>query len=106
MFGSIWGKVESLFKKQNKAVDLFGTKRYEKADWFVCVGAIANDRGESVAVSNDGTPVCHKYIDLPKHKAKPFKVRHSGQFYAFANDAWKFYGNNKGSVRLKITRVK
>ncbi len=104
--GSLWGKVEGLFKKKNKVVDFWGTKRFEKADWFICVGAIANDRGVSVAVSNDGTPVPHTYIDLPKHHASSYKVKHSGQFFAFANDAWNFYGNNKGSVRLTITRVK
>jgi hypothetical protein len=30
----------------------------------------------------------------------------SGYLYGFANDAWKFYGNNRGKVSLTIKRVK
>jgi hypothetical protein len=29
----------------------------------------------------------------------------SGYLYCFANDAWRFYFNNKGSVSLKVERV-
>lgn len=25
-------------------------------------------------------------------------------FYAYANDAWNFYENNRGSVRLTVSR--
>ena len=28
-----------------------------------------------------------------------------GYLYAFANDAWSFYDNNRGSVTLFITRL-
>jgi hypothetical protein len=30
---------------------------------------------------------------------------HSGYLYCFANDAWRFYGNNRGSVRRPVTRL-
>ena len=33
------------------------------------------------------------------------KPRKSGYLYCFANDAWGFYGNNKGSVTLRIERL-
>jgi hypothetical protein len=32
-------------------------------------------------------------------------VTKSGYLYAFANDAWGFYGNNRGSVQLTVTRM-
>jgi len=33
------------------------------------------------------------------------QVCRGGYLYAFANDAWGFYSNNRGSVRLTITRT-
>jgi len=29
----------------------------------------------------------------------------SGYLYCYANDAWKFYGNNRGHVTLSVTRA-
>ena len=33
------------------------------------------------------------------------RVQRGGYLYAFANDAWSFYDNNRGSVTLTITRL-
>ena len=47
---------------------------------------------------------------LPEHTFKigdlcKYIPKKSGYFYAYANDAWNFYENNRGSVTLKITRL-
>lgn len=39
-------------------------------------------------------------------KNKSIEFRESGTLYCFANDVKGFYGNNKGSITLKITRIK
>lgn len=38
------------------------------------------------------------------HSLTGYQVPVSGDLYFFANDAWKFYGNNKGEMRVKVTR--
>ena len=104
--GSLLGKLESLFEGSNRSPDLWMTKRFESADWFSMVGVIANDSGKPRAVGNDGSPSPHSYIELPNHQAgNPVKITSSGYFYAFANDAWHFYKNNKGKIQLKIQRI-
>lgn len=99
--GTIWGKVEELYKTftKNEAVDFIGSRRQEKIPWFALVGSIANGGNPK----KDGTPAPHETFEIGKkckHKAKK-----SGYFFAYANDAWNFYGNNRGSVTLKITQI-
>ena len=107
-FGTAWGKLEQIFEKGNKSTDFWGTKRVEQYDWFSMIGAIANDKGEPDPVKNDGSPTPHTYISLPEFQdtRHPYVVKHPGYFYAFTNDAWHFYNNNKGSIRLTIQRIK
>lgn len=38
-------------------------------------------------------------------KNKSIEFRESGTLYCFANDVKGFYGNNKGYITLKITRI-
>ena len=106
--GSLWSKFEKLFDKTNASTDFYGTKRVEEADWFSMIGAIANDKGVADPVNNDGSPTPHEYICLPLYgtKASAFRVKTPGYLYAFPNDAWHFYENNKGSIRLKVKRLK
>ena len=69
------------------------------------VGAIANDGGGNDAVKNDGSPRPHQYVDLTKHETTPLEINQPGYLFCFPNDVWSLYGNNHGSVQLKITRV-
>ncbi len=106
-FGSLWGKAENVFNDINKSTDFWGTKRDEYCDWFSMVGVISNDSGAPDPVHNDGSPTPHTYVSLPEHQhGKPLTIKAPGYFYAFANDAWHFYNNNKGSIRLTVTRVR
>jgi len=101
MAGTLWGKIEELYKKvtKNEAADFIGSRREERIPWFALVGSIANGGNPK----KDGTPAPHETFKIGK------KCRHtpkkSGYLYAYANDAWNFYSNNRGSVKLKVTRI-
>ncbi|MBC6441315.1 MAG: DUF2235 domain-containing protein [Rhodospirillales bacterium] len=98
--GTLIGKVEGILKEitKNEQADLKGSKRYEKAPWFCLMGAIANAGDESLhEVFKIGTAT---------ELAIPYNETHrAGYLYCFANDAWHFYGNNRGKVTLKVTRT-
>jgi hypothetical protein len=99
MGGSLLGLAEDAWKKVtgNRAADFRFTRRHEDMPWFCLVGAIANGGG----------------VDAKQHLAphESFRIgngcrytpQQSGYFYAYANDAWNCYGNNRGRVKLAIS---
>jgi hypothetical protein len=97
--GSIFGKAEELIKKVtgNKAADFRFTKRHEDMPWFCLVGAIANGGGVDAKGHLEG----HEAFMIGAGCS--YKPRRSGYFYAYANDAWNCYGNNRGRVDLTIS---
>ena len=99
--GILLGKFENLYKKltKNEAADFIGTKRIEKYPWFCLVGAVANGGNPK----KDGTPAPPEIFKIGSKKE--FSPKKSGYLYAFANDAWNFYHNNRGSVKLTVTRL-
>lgn len=100
---SVWGKVEKAFGKVtgNDQADFKGTKRYEDADWFELLGVVAN----AGIPNHDGTPPPLTPIRVTRLKGNYTHVADSGYLYCFANDAWNFYDNNKGSVTLTVKRI-
>ena len=100
--GTLWGKLEILYRKitKNEQADFVGSRREEKYPWFALVGAVANGGNPK----KDGTPAPHETFKIGSKKKK-FTPKKPGYLYAFANDAWNFYGNNRGSVRLTVTRI-
>ncbi len=104
---SFLGFFEDEFKKRtnNQSTDFLGTKRVEHLNWFILVGAIANDSGTEKEVENDGSPVPHQYVSLPAHEIDPLEIVNPGYLYCFPNDVWSLYGNNHGSIKLTVTRV-
>jgi len=68
------------------------------ATWFALVGVVANGGNPGA----DGTPAPHQLI--PIKAGCTHTPERSGYLYCFANDAWHFYGNNRGSVRLTVRR--
>lgn len=98
--GTLWGKVEMGFKwlTGNENADFKGTKRFEKWSWFCLLGSIANGGNPST----DGTPVPHETFRIGD--SCTYTPERSGYLFCFANDAWNFYGNNRGSVTLKVRR--
>ena len=100
MLGSLIGQGESLFKRitGSKAADFWLTKRHEQFPWFALIGVIGNGVPEGAKPAAHDTFLIGKGV--PKHK-----VMRSGYLYAYANDAWNFYDNNRGSVTLTVTRL-
>jgi hypothetical protein len=107
--GTVLGKVEDLFKKiaGNKSADFIGTKRVEDEAWFALMGAIANDGPAGAPNTNaDGSPYPHQTFLIGRGPVSlTIKPKEAGYLFAFANDAWHFYENNRGSVTLRVKRV-
>ena len=100
LIGSMIGQAEILFRRMtgSKAADFWLTKRHEEFPWFCLVGAIANGK-------TDGHGhVTHHVLKIGRELAN-VAVAASGYLYAYANDAWNLYDNNRGSVQLTMTRV-
>lgn len=102
MAGSVLGKVEEAFRSlaKNKSADFQGTRREEKMPWFSLVGMVANGGNPG----KDSTPAPSDTF-LIGDALDTYKVEQSGYLFCFANDAWHFYDNNRGSVVLTVERV-
>lgn len=100
MLGSLIGQGENLFKRitGSNAANFWLTKRHEDFPWFALVGVIAN------GLRDGHTAATHEVLLVGKGIAR-HKVAASGYFYAYANDSWNFYENNRGSVSLTVTRL-
>lgn len=102
LFGSALGEAEAFYQKATgkTGADWWGTKRIEAADWFQLVGMIANQAN----ADGSGTPLAGECILIGK--GTRYTPQASGYLYCFANDAWKFYDNNRGKVTLTVRRLR
>ena len=100
LVGTALGKSETLFKTLggNESANFLMTKRHEEYPWFCLVGAVAN--GEGVDDAEKVMPHETKKIGTGCR----WKPKTNGYLYAYANDAWRFYKNNRGRVRLTVRR--
>lgn len=91
-------RVEPLLQKitGNGNADFRFSRRHHDWPWFCLVDAIGNGRVEKEKI------VPHESFRIGTGPVT-YTPLESGYFYAYANDAWGFYGNNRGRVRLKIT---
>ena len=98
------GKLETLFKRLGGSdkTDFQMTRRHETPPqdwpWFALIGAIANG---GLNAKFEERPHETKLIG----KGRKWTPKLSGYLYAYANDAWNFYDNNRGSVRLTVKRL-
>jgi hypothetical protein len=99
-FGDMLGLVKRSFRELtgNDNADLKFTRRHENAEWFCLMGAVATGTGVV-----GGTPEPHECFAIGK--GCRYTPKKSGYLYAYANDAWNCYGNNKGSVELTVEKV-
>ena len=102
---SALGELEGLFRKftGNEAANFKFTKRHDRLQgkrvpWFCLVGAVASGGNK-----DSGEPSQHETFIIGSRCE--YTPQQSGYFYAYANDAWNFYENNRGSVTLTITRL-
>ena len=77
------------------------SKREEDYPWFALVGVVANGYGVD---ETTGDPDRHQSFLIGRGVAS-FRPEKSGYLYCFANDAWQMYFNNRGGVRLVVTRL-
>jgi len=98
---SLLSQGEGLFKKMidNESANFFFTRRHDDDPWLVLMGAIANG---GIRIP-DGTMIPHETFVIGE--GTTYTPKKSGYFYAYANDAWGFYGNNLGHVRLKVRLI-
>lgn len=105
--GTLLGKMEKLYKRftDNEQADFMGSRREEDMPWFALVGSIAN----ACNPENDGSPPAHETFLIGSGATIPADggtgICRPGYLYCFANDSWHFYGNNRGSVTLTVTRL-
>lgn len=110
LVGTAFTLAERLFRtaSRNQSACLFGARREGDQPWMSLVGVISNEGGSPLGpVQHDRQPVSHdhQHISIGKGTDGCVRVTDGGYLYAYANDAWGFYSNNKSSVRLTVTRV-
>jgi len=102
LFGTLMGQGERLFRRvtRNKVANAPLSRREENRPWMSLVGVVAND---AIPVNDtEDAPKAHERIAIGA--GTDHSLTESGYLYAFANDAWGFYVDNRGSVRLTVTR--
>jgi hypothetical protein len=96
---SMLGSAENAFQKlTGRQADFWLTRRDEQAPWLALMGFIASEHGaDHNTLANGETYLIGEKVEITPQA--------SGYLYCFANDAWQTYGNNRGSVSLKVTRM-
>jgi hypothetical protein len=79
-------------------VDFWLSRRVGTAPWFALIGVVANQADPAT----DAPESRHEIVVIGS--GCRFTPAKSGYFYAYANDAWQMYDNNRGSVSLTISR--
>ncbi|PZS24269.1 MAG: hypothetical protein DLM61_22630 [Pseudonocardiales bacterium] len=100
VMGSVAGWMQERFRQisGNEAAAFFGAPRVHEAPWMALIGVAA-------ATDVDDNGAQQPYQPFVIGQACQQQVPRPGYFYAFANDAWSFYDNNRGSVTLTVTRL-
>lgn len=99
--GTLIGWGERLFRRasRNQAADFLGARREEDLPWMSLIGVVANE------VTNTTGQIVAPHERIAIGAATDARVAGAGYLYAFANDAWGFYRNNRGTVRLSVTKT-
>lgn len=107
-FGNLAGGLQSLIRKvaRNERRSIPLARRVPGAPWFALIGVVAND----YPPPPPQPPKNGKVEELPHEtfviaSGTTLTPGASGYLFCFANDAWHFYDNNRGSVRLKVEEL-
>jgi hypothetical protein len=100
LMGSLTGWTQERFRdvSGNDAATFFGAARVSSVPWMALIGVVA-------ARDIDDNGAQQPYQPFVIGQKRQQGVPQPGYLYAFANDAWSFYDNNRGSVTLSITRL-
>lgn len=99
--GTLIGRAEGLFRRAsgNQAADFVGARREEDLPWASLVAIVANE------ISNANGEIMKRHERIAIGVGAQTRVARGGYLYAYANDAWGFYGDNQGIVRLTVTKT-
>ncbi len=97
---SILGGVETIYKnlRHSPDTDFWWTRRLESAPWFALIGFVAND----VMAAGSDVPDGETFVIGNQCVFTPAR---GGYLYGFANDAWQTYANNRGGVKMTVSRA-
>jgi hypothetical protein len=101
LFSTIIGAGESVLRNvlHNPDAKIIGTRRVPERPWMSLIGVVADEQTDA-----DGR-VVHPDERIDIGAGTKYTVARRGYLHAYANDAWGFYGNNDGAVRLTVTRT-
>jgi uncharacterized protein (DUF2235 family) len=109
LVSNVLGKLERTYQNVtgNMDADFIGTRRVETANWFALIGVVANDGPQAGrSPHSDGSPYPHQtFLIGTGPTTLTIGPTEAGYLFAYANDAWHFYDNNRGSVALTVTRI-
>lgn len=91
-----WGEELARIFSDSDTTEFRLTRRRDDLPWFCLCGAIAN--GGIV----DGTGQSRPHESFFIGERIDHIPAEDGYLYLFANDAWSFYGNNRGSVHVTV----
>lgn len=91
-------RIEPLFRKLtgNPNAQFRFSRRHGDRPWFHLMGAVANG-----GIAGQ-TTLEHESFAIGSGPVS-YTPKKSGYFYAYANDAWGFYDNNRGKVVLTVS---
>lgn len=100
-FGDLAGAAEYAWREvaDNPLAEVPFSRRVEKSPWMQLVVVVANGAYDSA-----GRPLAPQELPVGRGPVT-LRVARPGYLYGFANDAWGFYGNNRGSVALTVRRT-
>jgi hypothetical protein len=99
LLGSAIGRVEGLVRRAvgNRSAEIVGGRREDDLPWMSLVGYVANE------TRDDHGQIVHMHERIPIGAGTTQHINRPGYLYTFANDAWGFYANNSGAVRLTVS---
>jgi hypothetical protein len=100
LIGSAIGRAEGLLRRavKNDSPSVVGGRREHDLPWMSLVGYVANERRDK---SGRVLPGCgHERIPIGAGTTQ--RINRPGYLYAFANEAWGYYWNNRGAVQLTV----
>lgn len=100
-FGDLAGAAEYAWRAgtDNPLAEVPFSRRVESSPWMQLVVVVANG-----GYDPDGRPLAPQELPVGCGPVT-LRVTRPGYLYGFANDAWGFYANNRGSVQLTVRRT-
>ena len=106
--GEGWNRENQYLGLTEVAIKMMESKRrvtLEGVNWFTLCGTVIN-QSDSQKMADEKAFIIGNGYDKKDKKLKEFHSNYSGELCLFANDLNKFYSNNSGHLKVKISLVK